>query len=141
MQVVLIVIWVFLILLFSVRAVRGWSFFFHIRKESWVVNLPLISRFEAKGMATPDWWRGKYRSPIVWFRDKLLGLAIAAIPFNLISLYWYSGAYFGFLSPVWKPGANNMWLILTLLAGWVSGGSLYGQCLYSERHLRSLRQI
>lgn len=140
MQIFLIVIWVLAIVLFLRRAIQGWSYFFQIRDESWTTQLPLVSQFSAKGMPTPVWWHGKTKTPLVWFRDKLLGLTLAVIPFNILSLIGFAGNYFGFIPPMWKTEYSNMWLILTLLAGWISGGSIYGQCLYSERLLRRLRQ-
>ena len=136
----LIIVWIILIVFFAYQAIGSWQYYLLFRKEEWARKLPAISHFEAKGQKTPNWWCAPNKPPITWFRNKLIGLTFAAIPFNLLTLYWYIAGVYGLARPVWQPEYFTTWLIMTLLVGWVSGFSLYGQCTYMELYFLSRKK-
>ena len=93
---VVTLVWIIHVLFLAVTAFRGWAFY-SSRRQLRVAHITQL-------------------------RNKLAGLTLAAIPFNIYGLLVYTGP----LSHWVKPESELMWLILTTLAGW-GGGFILAQ--------------
>ena len=136
---VILIIWVSLILLMIVRVVSGWELYNLIKKQEWVQNLPSISHFAAKGLPTPCWWKGENKSPLEWFRNKLVYLSYIVLPFNLATFFYLTAVFLHKAKPIWKPEMELLWLIMTIIVYWGSAISASGQSNYLEKYLEKRR--
>lgn len=133
MQVIIITVWLFAIMLFSIRMVNGWSFYFQARRAVWARRMAYVSRFEVEGIPRPECRGGKCKPPTAWFCEKQLVLTLFIIPFNLAGLHWYSKIGLGMET---MSESESTLLILVLLVGWVIGYYVNGQSLDLEDSLR-----
>jgi hypothetical protein len=113
LRAALLVIWLLFALGFTFQALAGWIFYRQITLEGW-----------------------HHEPPVRAYRNKLLGLTLAVIPFNVLSLLSYGGLLSA-LSP--RPTAGLSWLFLTLSAGWLGGLGVSSRCMSMSAYLKHVR--